>query len=97
VNRLQDIQDLPNVATLVLQKLGQPASVVGESHVQHGLESNLGKTKWVNFYSYILLSIFLGGGKIKIEIHIPTEKDREKRNIQRGKERERHTKRERER
>jgi hypothetical protein len=41
MNRLQDIKDLPNVSSLVLQELGQPASVIGESHVQHGLESNL--------------------------------------------------------
>merc|ERR1719158_327230 len=38
---LQDVQHLPDVASLGLQQVGQPAPVIGEAHVGHRLESNL--------------------------------------------------------
>jgi len=38
---LQDVQNFSNVAILGLQKAGEPASLVGESHVHHCLQSNL--------------------------------------------------------
>merc|ERR1719410_1858365 len=41
LDRLQNVQDLADVAILGLQKRGQPAALVGEAHVCHGLESHL--------------------------------------------------------
>merc|ERR1712170_78099 len=41
LDRLQNVQDLPDVAILGLQERGQPASLVGEAHVGHGLKRNL--------------------------------------------------------
>merc|ERR1719410_1125888 len=41
LDRLQNVQDLADVAILGLQKQGQPAALVGEAHVCHGLESHL--------------------------------------------------------
>merc|ERR1719410_501674 len=41
LDRLQNVQDLAYVAILGLQKRGQPAALVGEAHVCHGLESHL--------------------------------------------------------
>ena len=38
---LQNVQDLPDVAILSLQERGQPAALVGEAHVCHGLECHL--------------------------------------------------------
>merc|ERR1719410_3343587 len=41
LDRLQNVQDLADVAILGLQERGQPAALVGEAHVCHGLESHL--------------------------------------------------------
>merc|ERR1719410_3339732 len=41
LDRLQNVQDLADVAILGLQKRGQPAALVGEAHVGHGLERYL--------------------------------------------------------
>merc|ERR1719410_3044777 len=41
LDRLQNVQDLADVAILGLQKRGQPAALVGEAHVCHGLECHL--------------------------------------------------------
>merc|ERR1719410_593018 len=46
LDRLQNVQDLADVAILGLQKRGQPAALVGEAHVCHGLESHL--DPWVS-------------------------------------------------
>merc|ERR1711962_1329817 len=40
-DRLEDIEHLADVAVLGHKQAGQPASLVGESHVHHGLQSNL--------------------------------------------------------
>merc|ERR1719357_1049985 len=44
-DRLEDVQCLANVSILGLQKLGQPPTVISETHVQHSLKSNL--NSWV--------------------------------------------------
>merc|ERR1719410_530317 len=41
LDRLQDVQDLADVAILGLQEGGQPSALVGEAHVCHGLECHL--------------------------------------------------------
>merc|ERR1719410_2699158 len=41
LDRLQNVQDLADVAILGLQKRGQPAALIGEAHVGHGLECHL--------------------------------------------------------
>ena len=40
-DRLEDVQCLANVSIFGLQKLGQPATVISETHVQHSLKGNL--------------------------------------------------------
>jgi hypothetical protein len=41
VGGLECVENSSNVASLGLQQAGQPPTVVGESHVHHGLEGNL--------------------------------------------------------
>merc|ERR1712098_505512 len=41
LDRLEDVKNLPNVSTLGLQQVGQPASLIGEAHVHHCLQSYL--------------------------------------------------------
>merc|ERR1719410_2361119 len=41
LDRLQDVQDLADVAILGLQEGGQPSALVGEAHVCRGLECHL--------------------------------------------------------
>ena len=38
---LEDVQCLANVSILGLQELGQPATVISETHVQRSLKCNL--------------------------------------------------------
>ena len=40
-DRLEDVQCLAYVSILGLQKLGQPPTVISETHVQHSLKGHL--------------------------------------------------------
>ena len=40
LGRLKDVQGLADVAVLGLKELAEPSAIVGEAHVQHGLQRN---------------------------------------------------------
>merc|ERR1712192_226209 len=66
LDRLKDVEHLPDVPVLGLEQVGQPAPLVGEAHVHHGLQRHLDPRVGVDcnrcWWSRGSCSLVLGGG-----------------------------------